>query len=417
MGGLRSRGGRGDHDELIILPSLRAKRGSGGGLILTQKFLDGVAEYCKSWPGRVTVMVSLSEELTGDMDHVEVFESRGHYAIEVRPAQIGALKQRLRHAAVVLAFLSPFELRTARLCRQIDVPLVFVSEYTLKTERQIIDAEVPNLFRRLRRKIWLVGAERKRLKALALASGVQCSGVPSYQAYRQHNPNAMLFFDNRVPAAAVIGAKALEARLTRLASNEPLRLVFGGRLSHMKGAAELPQVAMELKRLGVAFSLDIYGDGPLRGAIMQDIRQLGLSDCVRIHGVKNFHAEWVPLMRLQADLFICCHVQSDPSSTYPEVMSCGVPIVGYDNDAFAGIVGASRSGWLCPMGSPRRMAAELHRLDGRRDEIAESSRLALQFGIANHFEATFSARVAHLIAASQSVCRSMTRATTSAVVV
>lgn len=387
--------------ELIILPSLRARRGPAGGLILTQKFLDGVAEYCKSWPGQVTVLVLLTEEVTGDMDHVEVFQNRQDYGIEVRPAAVVDLENRLREAAVVLAFLSPFELTTARVCRKISVPCVFVSEYTLKTEFQIVEAEVPNPFRRIRRKIWLLGAERKRLKALAVASGVQCSGLPSYQAYRHHSRNAMFFFDNRVPAGAVIDANALEVRLARLASNEPLRLVFGGRLTGMKGVADLPQVALELKRLGVRFSLDIYGDGPLREALAQDIRRLGLSNCVQLHGVKNFHVEWVPLMRIQADIFVCCHVQGDPSSTYPEVMSCGVPIVGYDNEAFVGVVNASHSGWLSPLGSPSHMAAELHRLDRRRDEIAEASRLARQFGIENNFEATFAARVAHLLDASR----------------
>lgn len=392
--------------ELIILPSLGANRGPTGGLILTQKFLDGVAEYGKSWPGSVSVLVSLAEGVTTDMDRVEFLHSHHDYTVEERPSNLGALSNRLKDAAVVLAFLSPAELKTARLCRQLNVPLVFISEYTLKTEFQIIDAEVPNPIRRLRRKIWSMGAERKRLRALEVASGVQCSGVPSYEVYRKHNRNAMLFFDNRVPASAVIDASELEFRLARLAKNEPLRLVFGGRLIGMKGVADLPLLACELKRLGVPFSLDIYGDGPLRTAISQDISRLGLGDCVKLHGVKSFLSEWVPLLRLHADIFVCCHVQGDPSSTYPEVMSCGVPIVGYDNEAFVGVVRASKSGWLCPLGSPRHIAAELHRLNDRRDEIAEASRSARQFGIANNFEATFSARVAHLLAASRLAGRS-----------
>ena len=63
--------------ELVLLPSLRAHRGPNGGLVLTQKFLNGVAKYAKTWPGQVTALVEISPTPTSDMDHVEVMPEAG----------------------------------------------------------------------------------------------------------------------------------------------------------------------------------------------------------------------------------------------------------------------------------------------------------------------------------------------------
>ena len=72
--------------ELVLLPSLKAQLGSGGGLILTQKFIAGVAEYAKYWPGSVTVLVRVDDRPTSDMDRVEVMPGVQPFSIEVRPA-------------------------------------------------------------------------------------------------------------------------------------------------------------------------------------------------------------------------------------------------------------------------------------------------------------------------------------------
>jgi glycosyltransferase involved in cell wall biosynthesis len=391
----------GDARELILLPSLKAVRGTRGGLVLTQKFLDGVASYARSWPGPVTTLVQLAETLGSDMDHVEVLPGMALPAIEVRPADPRALAQRLRHAALVSGFLSPFELDTARLCDRLGIPMVFTSEYTLRTEKQILDAEVRNPLIRWRRKLWVTQAEVKRRRVLALSAGLQCSGAPTYEVYRHLHPNVMIFFDNRVPRADVIDEAALEAKLSVLRAGRPLRLVFGGRLIAMKGVRDLPRFAQALKRLGVPFTLDIYGRGSLEEELVRDIRERGLSREVQLRGVVDFKREWVPLLKQGTDLFVCCHPQGDPSSTYPEVMSCGVPIAGYDNEAFQGIVGHSGSGWLSPVGDVDHLARCVARLAAQREELVHAARRARDFAMAHAFEDTFAARVRHMVGASR----------------
>jgi len=387
--------------ELIVLPSLKAFRGPKGGLVLTQKFIDGVASYARSWPGPVTTLVELTDALGSDMDHVEVLPDTPAPPFEARPRSLEALAERIRGAALVSGFLSPFELETAQLCRRLGVPTVFTSEYTLRTEKQILDAEVRNPLIRWRRKLWVTKAEAKRRRVLALSAGLQCSGAPTYNVYRHLHPNVMIFFDNRVPRREVIDEASLEIKLNALREDRPLRLVFGGRLIAMKGVLDLPRFAQALKRRGVPFTLDIYGRGTLEAALEREIAERGLSEEVRLKGVVDFRREWVPLLKQTTDLFVCCHPQGDPSSTYPEVMSCGVPIAGYDNEAFKGIVQHAASGWLSPTGDVEHLAQTVARLAGARGELADAARRARAFALAHAFEDTFAARVRHMVGVSR----------------
>ena len=67
----------------------------------------------------------------------------------------------------------------------------------------------------------------------------------------------------------------------------------------------------------------------------------GLSDRVRLHGPVPFETRLVPLSRQTADVFVSCHVQSDPSCTYLEAMGCGLPVVGFANRMLAALVAAA----------------------------------------------------------------------------
>jgi colanic acid/amylovoran biosynthesis glycosyltransferase len=388
-------------NELVVLPSLTAHRGPRGGLVLTQKYLNGVAEYAKTWPGPVVSLVRVSNRPSSDLDHVEVLPGQERTEFEIRPEGADDFARRLSSAAAVACLLSPDEAPTADICARVGVPLIYGSEYSVRTEMQIIDATVANPLRRWRRKWWTLGAERKRLAALRKAAGIQCSGTPTYEVYRHVNSNALLYFDNRVPRELVISEAELEEKLAEMKRRPALRLVFGGRLIAMKGVAHLPQVAKELRRLDVPFNLQIYGGGVLEPQLAKAIHKLRLEQHVSLMGVRDFASEWIPFLKREADLFVCPHPQGDPSSTYPEVMSCGVPIAGFDNQAFVGIVSHSGSGWLTPLNDPVALATEIARLHEHRDELADAARSARAFSVAHAFEATFARRTEHLVRLSR----------------
>ncbi len=107
-------------------------------------------------------------------------------------------------------------------------------------------------------------------------------------------------------------------------------------------------VAKKLRERKADFHLYICGDGESKPGISKRIRDEQLSGHVTLMGVLDFKSELLPFAKSSVDLFVCCHPQGDPSCTYLETMSCGVPIVGYANEAFEGLVRHSRADGLLP---------------------------------------------------------------------
>jgi colanic acid/amylovoran biosynthesis glycosyltransferase len=126
------------------------------------------------------------------------------------------------------------------------------------------------------------------------------------------------------------------------------------------------------------------------------IEKNDLEDYVSMKGVMEFKEELIPLVKNQIDLFVCCHTQGDPACTYLETMSCGVPIVGYANEAFTGLIEASRAGWAIQMSRPDLLAIKIAELDSNRELLVEESEKSLAFAAVHTFEKTFQNRISHL---------------------
>ena len=79
------------------------------------------------------------------------------------------------------------------------------------------------------------------------------------------------------------------------------------------------------------FQLELYGKGPLREPMALLASRSNAAGKIKIHDAVAYRPDLQRIAK-QADLFICCHVQGDPSCTYLETFACGVPIVGYANE-------------------------------------------------------------------------------------
>jgi hypothetical protein len=388
---------------LAICTALTAAPGlRDGSFVLTRKFLDGVMEYVRHWPGRVTVWVARAAHDDSNLDHVEVHPSELSFDlrwIEGGDRTPGRFRPMIGGADVVLAALVDRHVCLAQACRAASVPLIYITEYSVKTRQQIVRTETRNPLLRWRRAAWTTRLEDDYRAAVAQAAGVQCNGLPTFNAYRMLNDRALLYFDTRVRADQLASRPALDNRLNSLRRGHPLRLAFSGRLIAMKGADHLVLVARELQRLRVPFFMDVCGGGSLASRLNADIGRFNLADLVRMRGVLDFERELLPFITSEIDLFVCCHRQGDPSCTYLETYSCGVPIVGYDNEAFAGLASVSNVGgpsWVTPMDDPITLARRIADLSGRREEIAAASHNALAFAAQHTFENTMRKRVHHL---------------------
>jgi glycosyltransferase involved in cell wall biosynthesis len=165
----------------------------------------------------------------------------------------------------------------------------------------------------------------------------------------------------------------------------------------MKGVQYLPLLAAALKAAGVPFQLSIFGDGPLREALAARASSLGVENQVKLFGAVDFRSELVPRLTESVDLFVCPHVQGDPSCTYLETFSCGVPIVGFLNEAFAGILERTQAGWGTSIGSVSGLTEIVSRIYADPKSLVPRAELALQAGRKHTFEGEFGRRIDQML--------------------
>lgn len=385
-----------DKPALTIIPSVPVWK-KGETLCFDRKFYDGIVLYTKFWPGPLTLVMALNSGELPDFGVVEARPGELLFTCIVLKENELVGGEHIAGANIVLASADAHDqLHLATLCREKGIKCVYVIEYIPETRHQIIALDAPNPAVQLRQNLFLRSSERKRVQAFELCDGLQCNGTPAYHEYRQI-PNRLLYFDTRVSKEQIIGDDQLETRLATLKNKKPLRLAFSGRLVAMKGADHLVQLALKLKNLNLQFHFSIYGAGDREEEMKRFVEQNDLGEQVTMRGAVDFHRQLLPELQEKVDLFVALHRQSDPSCTYLETLSCGVPIIGYRNRAFGGILDLADVGWGVQPDDFDAVARLLLRLDFARGEIAEKSMMAVQFGRLHDFDTTFKSRIDHLL--------------------
>ncbi|HSC87657.1 MAG TPA: glycosyltransferase [Polyangiaceae bacterium] len=386
--------------ELVVLLSLPSiERGST--VRLTKKLVSGLERYLEYWDGPVRAVMPPADDqrTSGNLDEVFLERASLPFSVDVVPLGSPRMDDTIREAGLVLGGADYRLTGVAARCRTRRVPYVFNSEYSLRTRWQVARADRKNPLKLARSMWWEWRLEERFRREVRDSAGVQCNGTPTFDAYASLSRSPLLYFDTRTDDAMLSTNEQLERKLAhRRQLGGPLRLAFSGRLNAMKGADDLPLVARELARRGVDFTLDICGDGPSRPAMEAAVQRHSLQSRVRFRGVLDFASELVPRVRDEVDLFVCCHKQGDPSCTYLETFACGVPIAGYDNEAFAGLMQRVPAGISTPLGDPVALASAIAgwALPNEQERLDGASRAALEFARQHTFSSTFRRRIAHL---------------------
>lgn len=362
-----------------------------------RKFYDGLNIYQQLWGGALQVCIRKSTAPLPKFGLVE-------YVPEASPIKFVFIdvdeKPSLKHLnGVDVALVSADEFRNlgvSKICHRYRVKCVYYIEYILETRLQINFLSNISFFKKIKTTIWLILMELKRRSALSIADGLQANGTPAFTAYHKKikdDKSALLYFDTRNTVDMLISLESLDKRLSKLLTNNTLRLAFSGRISAMKGADDLIEFAKILTWKNVDFHLDIFGDGDLNEFLISEIDKAKISNFVSFHGAVDYKSELVPFIQQNIDVFICCHKQSDPSCTYLETYSCGVPILGYANKAHSGILKVADVGWETPLGNIDALVGKLIEINSNRKEIADKSKRAITFATLHTFEKTFQNRI------------------------
>jgi len=381
--------------ELLVLATTPA-RPHRDEIVIDKKFVAGMTRYRDLWGGPVRCAMPVDANVDPPFSAA--------FAVDALPFRLtlfeagGPFPERLLDgAAIVLAAGEDrIAIELGRQCRRRGVRCVFVMENIPETRVAIALLQPQPLFRKLKWALWQTITEPDRRRMLRLADGLQANGAPAARRYGALNADVLAFFDTRMSEESLPSREALEARLAGLGAGRPLRLAFSGRLDPIKGVDHLPRLVARLNAEGVAASLDIFGTGPLEASLRAEIGRRELTGQIRLHGAVDFDTALVPFMKENADLFVCCHRQSDPSCTYLETLACGVPIAGYANRAFTGILDQADVGWAAPVGDIGALARMIRDVRRSPGEIAEKSRTALAFARDCAFEPTWARRVGQL---------------------
>jgi len=367
-------------------------------IILTKKFTEAMAAYAHKWNGPVRIIQQQNKQTSDDMDNQRIARDQLSFEIIVVDFQSDNMEKYLKGSALVLVAVGYQLNNISKICNTLSIPCIYVSEFTLRARLQSLYQNTKNPFRLFYSTCWNINQERKQRKAITLAQGLCANGVPTYHAYKHLTPHPFLYFDNRILEEDFISPEQLKTRLSSLNEKHPIRLAFSGRLIKMKGVDHLVPLCCEMDKLSLAYSMTIFGSGKLQQHIKNQIEQAHIGDRVHMTGAIDFRNELLPTLQNEVDLFVCCHVQGDPSHTYLEILSCGLPIVGYNNEAFEGILRYSDMdlGRSAPMGSKKALAKQIQLLDQNRILLANMSENARSFATEHCFNKSFDRRIQHM---------------------
>ncbi len=366
----------------------------GGELRLDTKFVDGMRAHARDWDGPITCILRRTKQ---DIPFGKVYNPAE------LPFDLTILDQKERLPSSVLesacaAMLSadlPDIGDLARQINRVEIPFVVAIEYTLATRLRILWLERRhNPLRLIRSAIWLINHARETRKALQSADGVQFNGFPASDTYSFLNSNTLLYLDNRMSPPLFISPNEMDEKKQRLRQGAPLRLIHSGRLEHLKGSQDLPQLMGLLRKMGVNATLDVFGAGSLTDTLSAELAPFGES--VRMHKPVDFETELVPINRTQADIFISCHRQQDPSCSYLEAMGCGLAVAGYSNQMWRRLKDTSGAGGVAPLGDVAALAQIIAKWDKDRNKLIAACNDGLDFARLHSFPHEFKKRMDHM---------------------
>jgi len=387
-------------DPLLTMVHNNPVRIAHGKLCVDRKFLTGMERFCAAIP---TPLVSVHPAASADyepMDPVEVPIAGLGFRIVSVPVGCDGLplpggRAELRRLLAESSLVYGHGLGAIELARELRKPYILLLEYDLQTQITVATSLVRQPWRKVVRTMRnALDYRLRQMPEVRRAHSVHCNGYPIYEAVAPYQSRRLLYLDSRMEGQMVVSAEDLAARLQGLGSR-PLRLLYSGRFEPMKGALDAVEVGLACLRSGIAVELDCYGQGSQREAMVGLAGQSG--GRIRIHEAIPF-PDLVQVAR-RSDLFVCCHIQNDPSCTYLESMGAGLPIIGYRNRMWGGMCDQSRAGLCSPLGKPEAAAANIALLQADPARLATKSQRARDFALQHTFEREFARRTEALCAA------------------
>lgn len=172
----------------------------------------------------------------------------------------------------------------------------------------------------------------------------------------------------------ILSEQALQEqiKLKLLDINQPIRLIFAGRLNQDKGVDFLINVIADIAKDAKILTLDIYGDGVLKEACEKIIAERGLSEQVRLRGMVNYGDEFYALLN-NFDLMVVPSLTDEQPRIVYDAYSQGLPVLASDTAGLKQCVVDAKTGWLFNMGNKLSLEQKLLEIMSQRAHLAKLS--------------------------------------------
>ena len=118
------------------------------------------------------------------------------------------------------------------------------------------------------------------------------------------------------------------------------------------------------------YHLDIYGDGEMYEALDNQIKQLGLTESIKLHG----RTDNVPEALASARIFVLCSNVEGMPNALMEAMALGVPCIATDVSGVRDIIDDGENGFVIPVGDQKALEDRLMQLMGSEELQNQFSR-------------------------------------------
>ena len=384
---------------MILLPTFSPCVIADGVLRIDRKFHTGTCLYAESLDAEIVVLAPILGDGDRQMDFIEVPLDQVPYRVETVRCDgnfepLGTDVDRVAGLVREAGLLYGTGFGTEQHARSLGKTFIPIVEYNLCTQIEVARLPVSGFPRRGVRTVRTLLRTAREVLTLRAAHSIHCNGYPIYDQTRRFHKKCLLYLDSRMGREMVIDASRLEARIASLEGGRRPRLLYSGRYETMKGAMDVVEVGVFLFGEGVDFELDLYGKGDQAEAMRARVEEAGASECIRVHDAIPY-PELVERSH-DSDLFVCCHVQDDPSCTYLESCGSGLPIAGYGNAMWRPFAAAAHNGLVTPMGKPAALASAIKVLLANREQLAVWARKSRAFALEHAFEAEFEKRISAL---------------------
>ncbi|MAI78561.1 MAG: hypothetical protein CL917_06460 [Deltaproteobacteria bacterium] len=368
----------------------------GSNLWIDRKVHSGNCLFAQQLSIKITMIAPVLEDPSKMMDLIAVPLDELTYAVEPLKCDDSYVldsseTERVRKLVQksTLVYGTGFEIHTHT--QKLNKAHVAIAEFNLATQIQISRLAVEGTLRRSARTaktlLRFLGESRMHRHA----HSVHCNGYPMYYQTKYLNDNCLLYLDSRMTENLIINLDRLEARLEDFAKGRKARLIYSGRYEAIKGALDVVEVGIELNRRGVRFELDLFGKGAQAEEMRRRVETSGGGDNIRVNDA-------IPYPELiershDSDLFVCCHVQDDPSCTYLEASGSGLPIAGYNNRMWKNFARFANNGVITTRKQPKDLANKIEKLLSDRQRLIDFSRQSREFALAHTFEKEFGSRI------------------------